>query len=200
MGKKLTILIFSFLFLWSLQAQDEENGRLFQGGVVLGFNTTQLDGDNFRGYDKLGMHGGIKVKYLLPNNNKMALHLEMLYSMRGSSENLIRNSTNNTQARLKLDYIEIPLLFSYKEWKIDFHAGLSFGRLIRANTNDFTFYVPEDFNKNDFSILLGATYLFNKNWGGTIRFSRSVNNAVAKEVNKDALLGHSLTFRLEYYF
>ncbi len=199
MEKHLIFIIVYVFFSLSLVAQKEEDkSSLFKGGIVAGFNAAQLDGDQFRGYSKLGLHAGIKVKYRI--KEKMALHMEMLYSMRGSSEKLKKSSNGNVQTRIKLDYVEIPLLFSYKEWKIDFHSGVSFGRLIRSSTNDFSSFTSESFRKNEISIILGATYLFNEHFGGTLRFARSVTNALKNDVNADALLGHLLTFRVEYYF
>ncbi len=199
MKKKSFFLVFLVFLALPVLAQEEGAG-LFKGGGFAGFNASQLDGDNFRGYDKLGLHAGVKVKYYFPKNRKMALHMEMLYSMEGSSENLIQGSSNNTLAKLKLDYIEVPLIFSYREWKIDFYAGMAFARLINSKTNDFAFYTSDDFRKFEMSVILGATYMINENWGTTLRFSRSVTNAVAKGINQDALLGHLLTLRLEYYF
>ncbi len=178
----------------------ELDGRLFRGGVVLGFNASQLDGDQYRGYDKLGLHAGLKVRYTPPGREKLGIHVEMLYSMRGSNDQLIQNSSSNTQSKIKLDYIAVPFVVSYREWNIDFHVGASYGRLIHSSTNIFTIYAPEDFRQNEVNVLLGATYVFKRNWGATFRFSRSVTNAVLKEVNKDPLLGHWLTFRIEYFF
>lgn len=194
------VFILSFFFMLSF-AQDENEGRLFKAGVVLGFNASQLDGDRFRGYSKLGLNAGLKAKYLLPSKPKVGLGVEMLFSMKGSSEDLNFSSANNTQFKIKMNYIEIPVLVSYKEWNIDFHAGVSYGRLISASTEILTTdYIESDFRKDDMNVLLGATYVFLEDWGVTLRYSRSFVNAVRKDVNKDALLGHLLTFRLEYLF
>jgi hypothetical protein len=194
------VFILSFFSLISL-AQDDESGRLFKAGVVVGFNASQLDGDRFRGYSKLGLHAGLIVKYQLPSKPKVGLGVEMLFSMKGSSEDLNFASTTNTQFKVKMNYIEIPLIVSYKEWNIDFHAGVSYGRLISASTEILTTsYSESDFRKDDMNVLLGATYIFLEDWGVTLRYSHSFVNAVKKDVNKDALVGHLLTFRVEYLF
>lgn len=178
-----------------------ESDRLFKAGIVGGFNASQLDGDQFRGYSKLGAHTGLKIIYQLPSKPKIGLSTEMLFSMKGSSSDLNFSSSNNNQVKIKLNYIEIPLLVSYREWKMDFHTGLSYGRLISSSTSILTTnYLEGDFRKYDLNVLFGATYYFNDNMGATFRYSRSFVNAVKKEVNKDALVGHLLTFRLEYLF
>lgn len=197
---KWQIVLILFFFSWGIIAQ-EDNGRLFQAGIVAGFNASQLDGDRFRGYSKLGAHVGLKVKYQLPSNPKIGLSTEMLLAMKGSSQDLNFSSSNNNQIKIKLNYIEIPLVVSYREWKVDFHAGLSYGRLIAVSNSILSSsYSDEDFRKDDLGIVLGATYLFNENWGATFRFGRSVTNALKKDVNKGALVGHLITFRVEYFF
>lgn len=194
------VFILSF-FTFISSAQDDESERLFKAGIVVGFNASQLDGDRFRGYSKLGLHAGLKVKYLLPSKPKIGLGVEMLFSMKGSSQDLNFSAANsNAQFKIKMNYIEIPLLVSYKEWNIDFHAGVSYGRLISATEVYMTTYQDDDFRKDDMNVLLGATYVFLENWGVTLRYSHSFVNAVKKDVNKDALVGHSLTFRVEYLF
>ncbi len=197
--KNIIGIILCCLPFFLIGQDQEEEVYLFRAGIVAGFNASQLDGDDFRGYDKMGANAGLKIKYFIPSNPKLNIGFEMLYSMKGSSQNLNFN-VSSPQAKIKIDYVEIPIIVGYKEWNIDFHAGMSFGRLLRTSINEFTIYLPEDFKKNDFNILLGATYLINKNWGATLRFSRSVVNLVKKEINKDALLGHLLTFRVEYLF
>lgn len=193
------VLILSFIS-WGILAQ-EDSDRAFQAGIVLGFNASQLDGDLFRGYSKLGLHGGLKVKYQLPSKPKIGLSTEMLFSMKGSSQDLNFSSSNNNQIKIKLNYVEIPVIVSYKEWKVDFHGGIAYSYLIGASTTVLsTGYREEDFKKSDLAVVLGATYLFNENWGATFRFNRSFTNAIKKDVNSNPLLGHLLTFRVEYLF
>ncbi len=197
--KTILVCILSIIS-FGMMAQ-EENNRAFKAGLVLGFNASQLDGDRFRGYSKLGINAGLKVKYPFPNKPKLGLAVEMLYSMKGSSSDLNFSSNNNNQVKIKLDYIEIPVLVSYTEWKLDFEAGLSYGRLINASTSILTTgYLEDDFRKNEANVLLGATYLINDHIGATFRYTRSFTNAVRKDVNRDALLGHLITFRIEYLF
>lgn len=197
--KWLIVFILSF-FSFCLFSQAESE-RLFRAGIVGGFNASQLDGDQFRGYSKLGAHAGLKVIYQLPAKPKVGLSTEMLFSMKGSSSDLNFSSSNNNQVKITLNYIEIPLLVSYREWKMDFQAGFSYGRLIGSSTSILTTnYLEDDFRKGDMNVLFGTTYYFNENLGATFRYSRSFVNAVKKDVNKDALVGHLLTFRLEYLF
>ena len=56
---KFILAIIISLSFCILQAQDTENTPLFRAGVTAGFNASQLDGDNFGGYSKVGLHAGL---------------------------------------------------------------------------------------------------------------------------------------------
>jgi hypothetical protein len=169
-------------------------------GLVVGFNASQLDGDDFRGYSKVGLNAGLAVEYRIPSSKRLGLGLEMLFSMKGSTRKLNPSSGNNVKSTITLNYVEIPVYLRFREWNLDFHGGMSYGRLISSKTNEFTIYLPEDFKKDDLSVVLGVNYRFNEHFGAGARFTRSVVNIVNKEVNKDALVGHLLSFRVGYMF
>ncbi len=189
------LVLFIGLFPLLGHAQ-EESESLFRAGILGGFNASQLDGDSYRGYDKLGASVGLGVKYRLPEK-KISLGMEILYSMRGSVEAL---KVGDAQDKIKLDYIDVPVWVAYREWNIDFQGGLFFGRLINVKTELLGQYEPENFKKIDAGVFLGATYHFNDNFGASLRFTRSFINLMKKEANRNALLNHHLTMRVEYWF
>ncbi len=186
-----------------MDAQDTEpakSDRVFGLGLVLGLNASQMDGDNMGGYDKMGLNTGLKAKYQGFKNPKFTMHLEMLLSQQGSRSNIGFNNPNSIERVFHFNFVEIPIIAYYKEWNIDFHAGASYGRLLSAKPNENVFYLPEDFRGNQVNILAGATYIIREKWGVTARVTRSMNDIVKKEAQKQSLLIHFLTFRLEYMF
>ncbi|MGB1217258.1 MAG: porin family protein [Saprospiraceae bacterium] len=189
------LVLFISIFPVLIYAQ-EDGESLFRGGILGGFNASQLDGDSYRGYDKLGASVGLGVKYKLPGK-KISLGMEILYNMRGSVESL---KVNDIQDKIKLDYIDIPVWMAYREWNIDFQGGLFWGRLINVKTELLGLYEPENFKKIDVGLFLGATYHINDNFGASLRFTRSFINLMKKEANRNALLSHHLTIRVEYWF
>ena len=65
-----------FLFLFSLLAlhaftlfAQEEDKSIFQPVVIIGFNATQVAGDDLAGYRKIGANTGAGVFIRLPKNN-----------------------------------------------------------------------------------------------------------------------------------
>src|SRR5690606_17623874 len=70
----------------------EEEPRTFYGGLLLGSNFTQVDGDNFAGYHKVGLNaGGIVYTHL---GEKVAASMEILFSQKGSRSNKAQASNS----------------------------------------------------------------------------------------------------------
>ena len=102
-------LIFIILFLFScsfLKAQ------YFNAGLKAGIVGSQVDGDKFAGYDKLGLDAGIFVNYQL--SMRTALQLEMEYIQKGSSHTPNVEKGDYDEYKMRVDYFQMPVLFQYK--------------------------------------------------------------------------------------
>jgi len=186
------------------------NGLLaqrFEGALVAGFNASQIDGDNYWGYDKLGLTGGLKMSYQI--SNAWYASMEMLYSQRGSQSKFNSFSTVPIH-RINLQYIELPVMASYKDWwiegedyfKVNAEAGLSYAYLFDSTVSEGGFSLPlSDFVTTDISFLLGAHYFINRHWGFGIRYTRAINKLYKNpNTNERDLLSYFLTFRALYQF
>lgn len=83
--------------------------QAFFGGLAVGGVTSQVDGDNRAGWDKLGFTAGAFVG--LPLNNTFSVQIDLRYEQKGS------HSDHDTPVpgdpySLKLDYVVMPLIFS----------------------------------------------------------------------------------------
>ena len=111
----------------------EEVPRTFYGGVLLGTNFSQVDGDAYAGYHKIGLNvGGIVYTRL---SEHIAASLEILYSQKGSRghQNQVIGVTDSviTGYNIKLNYAEVPIMLNYFDRrKSHFGAGFSYSRLI----------------------------------------------------------------------
>ena len=192
----------------SIQAQR------FSAGIVGGANASQIDGDQLAGFDKLGLTGGLKA--IVNFESVFDLHIEFLYSQRGSRPDLF-SPEYDPDIEVNLRYLELPVFVTIGDWwqeeegyhKVSAHAGLSYGRLITART--FDYFNPEEasldllvpfFNKNDLSWLAGISYRMNSRLGVTARYTRGIIpllNPQKHNLQTERLQSYFLTFRFDYF-
>lgn len=166
--KKILISI-AFLAYITFSAAQE-----FSGGVLLGFCATQVDGDQYGGYDKIGITGGFSVKF--PLNKKLDLATELKYFPKGSRKSIVPDNNDFTDYRMKLHYIELPWYLKYKfqlnkKYNVGIEGGLSVGYLMKSyeEYNGHEILYGKPFRKFDIGLLIGATYFFNDNFSFNIK-------------------------------
>jgi len=148
-----------------------EDPRTFYAGVIAGANFSQVDGDSYAGYHKVGFNaGGIVYTHLAPN---LAVSLEILFSQKGARGHRTQESGAQTfinAYRINLNYAEIPIQINYfDKRRSHFGGGFSYSQLINANevleTNPpqqpgNTGYVDLEkypFKKSDLNFVLGGS-------------------------------------------
>ena len=171
------------LFVTCISAQTT---RRFNAGLIVGATASQIDGDQYAGYHKLGLQAGLRGIARLGNRSEASL--EFLYAQRGSQSSLFNNNQVLFPFKLTLNYVEIPVQWHYKDWfieddqdgfwRVSFNTGLSYARFINAKTgkDGSSIYdvVPDYLRKNDVSLLLGANFFINRHVGFTFRYVRSL--------------------------
>lgn len=146
MAKIRYLAAFAAAFVWTgyshaVLAQNpssyyEEVPRTFYGGLLGGVNFTQVDGDSYAGYHKIGFNaGGIAYAQLAP---KIAGSIEILFSQKGSRGHKAQESGNPgviiQKYRIDLNYAEVPIQINYFDRrKSHFGGGLSYSQLISSN-------------------------------------------------------------------
>jgi len=207
-----SLLVMSLL---ALLAPGNVYAQRFEAAAVAGLNACQVDGDDLAGFDKVGLTGGFKAIVLF--ESRFRANMEFLYSERGSRPDVL-NPEYDPSVHINLKYIELPVYFSYGDWwqeedeyyKVAFHGGFSYGRLMDASTID-EFHSPDMsldllvpyFNENDVSWLVGFDYRFSPRWGLNARYTHGITPLLSPEkhdLNAPKLVSYFLTFRFEYYF
>ena len=162
----LLILFFSFSSSFS---------QRIQGGIIAGFNGSQVSGDALSGFDKAGITAGALAKTAL--SEKVDFEIELLYVQKGSRKKIDPDNNDYQEYLLQLNYAEVPLIFKYKfsdKWTFD--AGVSYGRLVFSRESDESGDFPETipFKKDEFSINGGINYYLFRNLIMNWRISNSV--------------------------
>jgi hypothetical protein len=140
--------------------------QVFYGGLIGGLNFTQIDGDDIKGYSKVGFNAGGIVYARLDDH--VAASLEILYSQKGSRlPSAIQLNTGEyiTYYKIKLNYAEIPVLINYfvDSKRSHFGGGFSYSQL--ASSKEDLQMTPSSgifdqtkypFKKADLNIVLGG--------------------------------------------
>jgi hypothetical protein len=131
MMRKLGFFVFMLI---SISGFTQRGDIGFKGGISAGFVFTQVDGDNYSGYNRLGPQAGVFSKYIF--NEDFSLHTEIKYIQKGSKH--VSKDENgqilpSDYFALKLDYFELPILLEYKiQEKFYAQAGIGLGYLINS--------------------------------------------------------------------
>ncbi len=141
-------IVVSSLSLWA---------QGFKGGVTGGLVVSQVDGDKYSGYHKIGFQGGFYTRYYF--NDKFSLTTMLRYVPKGSH---FGDDKKQTYFKISLNYIDIPISVSYKLLdKLDVSAGISVGILFKPKVEDSVGTISSDrlpYKKTDFNVLAGVAY------------------------------------------
>lgn len=102
------LLVGAFLTFGTMNAFAQS----FNAGLFAGATASQVDGDKYYGYHKLGLTAGAYVN--LPVSEHFALQMELKYTQMGAKSS-IKEAELPTygQYKLVLHYAEIPLMLRY---------------------------------------------------------------------------------------
>lgn len=177
----------------------------FNGGLNLGMNTSQIDGDAYWGYHRIGPFVGAFVNTYF--TEYIGMQLELNYVNKGASK---RNEIGDpAYYRIKLNYVELPVVALYKLIdKVRINAGITYGVLIKAkeDLSGTGFREPEPaFDKSDLSMLVGAEYFFTEKWSIYGRFTYSILPIREHPGKKTHFLdrgqmNNNISIALRYYF
>jgi hypothetical protein len=182
--------LYKFLFIFLLAcgsggiiaAQDEPSyftgEKTFYGGLVIGMNCSQVDGDTYSGFHSVGLNTGAMVYWQF--SKPLALSVEFLYSQKGSRSVTQTSSPYAgpyfSKYKIRLNYVEAPLLFHYIiSPKYQLGLGGSFNALLGSKesfTAIYPIHIDESqaaFNKYTFDLIGSVSMML---WKGIMLSAR----------------------------
>jgi hypothetical protein len=150
------------------------HSQSFDAGLKAGLVSSQISGDNATGFHQFGFTAGAFVIY--PFSDQMSGKMEMIFIQKGSRKNMRPEKGDFYFYYLRLNYIEVPLLFRYHHNQFIFEAGPSFGYLISSLEEDENGPLPiqRPFNKFELSGNIGVTYTLNPRFDINWRYNTSI--------------------------
>lgn len=143
----------------------------FSLGILGGGTSSQISGDGFYGFNQFGGLAGVEVNYKFNDNWFSSLGLQ--FNQMGA-----RTYPKKTSIvyKLRVNYVEMPLLISYHLPHVYFRAGVYLG--VKINQKERTSFGPIDperpFRAINFGGQLGLGYKFTANWHLELCFQNSV--------------------------
>lgn len=185
-------LILVLICQLSLPAQN-----LFKAAIIGGVNFSQINGDNQNGYNKIGGSLGIKGGFDIAPN--IDLSAELFYNNKGSKpsrDDLTLNSKSYLPT-ISLHTADMMVISNFYHkfnpsdefYKISFHVGFSYGRLLRSQTEitryfnsipNIAQYLNQHYKSSDFGFIFGCSYFITPRLGATIRHTFSIGNLYTK--------------------
>lgn len=155
-------------------------------GVKGGLNSFNIQTDDNSGFDsKIGLYVGLLGHIHL--NEQYAFQPELVYSMQGAK-------SGNTD--IKLDYINVPLLFQYMfDNGFRIQAGPQLGLLVNAKAEDNSSVdIKDDFKSIDLGLSMGASYVHTSTgFGIDARYNLGLSdiseNSSVKSTNRGLQIG-----------
>lgn len=174
MNKRFFIRVYFFIIsIFILSGEYEyfaqQDVNRFFVGLSVGPVGSQVHGDSYSGYNKLGLMAGVFIHYKWFQN--FIPQLGIMYIQKGSRHN--PDSMNMAQYLLRLHFIELPINFKFifLKKKLFLTLGHSVGYLFdyyeEVNYLNTTNTVSNE--KFEFSINAGIGYHLNDNWNIELR-------------------------------
>ncbi len=198
----------------SLSCLGQEKDKAFNLLLTAGVSPSQIHGDSYSGFHKLGGMGGIGVESVF--NEKLSMSLSFLFIQKGAKKNPSPSKGDFNAYYVNLNYIEVPLLVTYTQKKYIFDVGVSAAYLINyyegTQYGNITGQYP--FQNFDYSVKIGLGYNINERVFVNFRSSNSFittrpnstkqsiyyNNIIARTFNKgyyNNILEFTFGFRIK---
>lgn len=83
----------------------------FEGGLIGGVITSQINGDGYAGYHQIGWTGGVFGR--IPSEGHSSWQLELKYSLLGARSSVEEIDFGYAPMDIRLHYVEMPITYRY---------------------------------------------------------------------------------------
>jgi len=182
-----------FLFFFFVFGKINIQAQRVQGGIIGGFNLSQVDGDKAFGYKRFGLNSGLTALVPVINEN-FIFGIETTYSQKGAYQKPQYKDTDSLgneltgEYKLHLNYLEVPFLFLYNDKDvITAGGGFSYGRLVSLSEYEHgrrvetTTLNSGTYARGDFSILGDVRFRVYKKFMINFRYTYSLAKIRTRE-------------------
>lgn len=138
----------------------------FEGGYLIGFTTSQINGDGVGGFFKYGPTGGFFVERKFSKN--MDGIFEFRYTGKGSGDGV-------GNLKINLGYVELPFLLRFNTpYKVGLKVGIAPSvKIFEITSFNFSESYSNDFSRVEMPVHMGLDYPLTKKLDFDLRYSYS---------------------------
>ena len=196
MKKTLSILLAMFFVFAGLRAQAQS----FEGGVLLGVTTSQINGDGYGGFHQIGWTAGAIGR--IPTDGPSSWQMELKYSLFGAHSDTKEVEAGMNPMNIRLHYVELPIMYRYRLSRYNINGfPLNFITLEVGLSGDFLVKNSQSANNESgfenpswlfFSVTgnVGLQFDFGKHWGINIRSMNSITPCRWRPESPSIFYGH----------
>lgn len=151
------------------------NAQSFRAGLLGGGIVSQVGGDNLSGYNQSGLEGGGFVSIGISDKFEGLFQISMV--QKGSKKNINADAGDFNYYRMRLNYIQVPVLLAYHlTKKMDAEAGTGIGVLLSSSEEDEYGKISgqQPFKKFEWFVQCGFRYMIFENFFLVIGFENSI--------------------------
>ena len=160
------------LLILAAQMYSYSWAQVFSGNLIGGISSSQISGDGAAGFVQFGVYAGIGAEAKI--NDTWSFHGNLMFNQKGSR--VYKSSTSINTYRLRVNYIEIPVLLDYKYQKFSGQLGPYLG--VKINQKEQTQFGiidnPREFKPFDFGIQAQFSYQLKERWKLSLAFQNSL--------------------------
>jgi len=213
MKNSFSTLVFALFLAYLPQV----NAQIIKSEAILGFNLTQVEGDEVAGFKKFGLNVGAGA--MIPFGKNWDFSLEIVFNQKGAREGVQYRDTIDGKPvtgayKIRLNYAEIPVLIHYTDKDLlTIGAGFSYGRLVgvqeweHGRIVESTTLNSNTYNNHDFNYIIDVRIKLK----GPLKLSARYQNSMIKIRTREFINTNGdtwsrdqynkvLTFRLIYVF
>jgi hypothetical protein len=165
-----------FVVIFLILAGTVASAQVFKPGLIAGISGSQIEGDGYGGYNKLGFIAGGFVSTEF--SEKIGAQFEIYFINKGSFDPANPEKGDYDQFKVNINYIEIPLVINYDVEIVKFEAGIYLAKILGTPKLEdefgpiFVYQYP--FKPYDFGWLIGSSYQLNKSFSFNLRAKSSI--------------------------
>lgn len=166
----------------------------FRASILVGFNASQIDGDDLAGFNKAGINIGGQVNIILDRKDwvgRFQPSVGIGFTQLGSAPSNNNENELYLAQRFNLAYAQIPVMIHYIDQRWVFSTGFAYGRLVNtkfidSNNLDVTDVVSDNYRDSTVSFIGGGTVYFTRNIGLNVNWEHSVLgiNKIGRQVHR----------------